>query len=283
MRVQGDAKSIAFYNEELARPRSFVCAGFAAVLSGAMLCKESLTGVVRQRSLPLQIWVGESARECREYCLLQWRGQRGQGAVSTSVRRRRELWTAACDVQKPLLLHILLQVCITILKVLIRLLRLPIESPAHALQSKLQGSVASHPQGLQGVCDDEHTCHSTCCDASWLTWGGSAPTHAIATLVPKQRQYLQLHLKACTFQPCLVYEQSVVTIHLKSLFLCRFLIQVLPAAVVAPLYFRGEIEFGVINQSSSAFNHILSDVSLVVYQVKRHSQSRRNSQFNPLM
>ncbi|CAL8470471.1 g10013 [Coccomyxa elongata] len=46
----------------------------------------------------------------------------------------------------------------------------------------------------------------------------------------------------------------------------RFLIQILPAAVVAPLFFRGEIEFGVINQSSSAFNHILSDVSLVVYQ-----------------
>ena len=51
--------------------------------------------------------------------------------------------------------------------------------------------------------------------------------------------------------------------------MCRFLIQVLPAAVVAPLYFRGEIEFGVINQSSSAFNHILSDVSLVVYQVSQ--------------
>ncbi len=46
----------------------------------------------------------------------------------------------------------------------------------------------------------------------------------------------------------------------------RFLISFLPAAVVAPLYFRGEIEFGVINQSASAFNHILSDVSLVVYQ-----------------
>ncbi|KAL3130496.1 hypothetical protein ABBQ38_008313 [Trebouxia sp. C0009 RCD-2024] len=46
----------------------------------------------------------------------------------------------------------------------------------------------------------------------------------------------------------------------------RFLIQILPAAVVAPLYFQGKIGFGVINQSSSAFNHILSDVSLVVYQ-----------------
>jgi ABC-type uncharacterized transport system fused permease/ATPase subunit len=49
----------------------------------------------------------------------------------------------------------------------------------------------------------------------------------------------------------------------------RFLIQFLPAAVVAPLYFKGEIEFGVINQSSSAFSHILGDVSLVVYQIQR--------------
>lgn len=44
------------------------------------------------------------------------------------------------------------------------------------------------------------------------------------------------------------------------------MIQILPAAVVAPLFFRGEIEFGVVSQSSSAFNHILTDVSLVVYQ-----------------
>ena len=36
--------------------------------------------------------------------------------------------------------------------------------------------------------------------------------------------------------------------------------------MVAPLYFRNQIGFGVINQSSSAFNHILTDVSLVVYQ-----------------
>eukprot|EP00892_Ulva_mutabilis_P009083 jgi/Ulvmu1/6547/UM003_0181.1 len=46
----------------------------------------------------------------------------------------------------------------------------------------------------------------------------------------------------------------------------RYIIILLPAAVVAPLYFKGEIEFGVINQSQSAFSHILSDVSLVVYQ-----------------
>lgn len=48
----------------------------------------------------------------------------------------------------------------------------------------------------------------------------------------------------------------------------RYLIQLLPAAVVAPLFFAGKIEFGVINQSQSAFNHILNDVSLVVYQIQ---------------
>nr|XP_012567564.1 ABC transporter D family member 2, chloroplastic isoform X2 [Cicer arietinum] len=46
----------------------------------------------------------------------------------------------------------------------------------------------------------------------------------------------------------------------------RYTIQVLPAAVVAPMYFSGKIEFGVINQSVSAFNHILGDFSLIVYQ-----------------
>ena len=46
----------------------------------------------------------------------------------------------------------------------------------------------------------------------------------------------------------------------------RYLIQILPAAVIAPLFFQGRIQFGVINQSLSAFNHILSDVSLIVYQ-----------------
>ncbi|KAL2896587.1 ABC transporter D family member 2 chloroplastic [Bienertia sinuspersici] len=46
----------------------------------------------------------------------------------------------------------------------------------------------------------------------------------------------------------------------------RYLIQILPAALVAPMYFSGKIEFGVINQSVSAFNHILGDVSLIIYQ-----------------
>jgi hypothetical protein len=39
-----------------------------------------------------------------------------------------------------------------------------------------------------------------------------------------------------------------------------------------PVLAAGKIEFGVINQSSSAFNHILNDVSLVVYQVRDATQ-----------
>ncbi|KAK9070614.1 hypothetical protein SSX86_011016 [Deinandra increscens subsp. villosa] len=46
----------------------------------------------------------------------------------------------------------------------------------------------------------------------------------------------------------------------------RHMIQILPAAVVSPMYFAGKIEFGVINQCVSAFNHILGDFSLIVYQ-----------------
>lgn len=46
----------------------------------------------------------------------------------------------------------------------------------------------------------------------------------------------------------------------------RHVIQILPAAVVSPMYFAGRIEFGVINQCVSAFNHILGDFSLIVYQ-----------------
>ncbi|KAL3619635.1 hypothetical protein CASFOL_034547 [Castilleja foliolosa] len=46
----------------------------------------------------------------------------------------------------------------------------------------------------------------------------------------------------------------------------RNLIQILPAAIVAPMYFSGKIDFGVINQFVSAFNYILGDFSLIVYQ-----------------
>ncbi|KAI3695213.1 hypothetical protein L1987_78204 [Smallanthus sonchifolius] len=46
----------------------------------------------------------------------------------------------------------------------------------------------------------------------------------------------------------------------------RHVILILPAAVVSPMYFSGKIEFGVIHQCVSAFNHILEDFSVIVYQ-----------------
>eukprot|EP00741_Cyanophora_paradoxa_P008692 tig00001368_g8414.t1 len=48
----------------------------------------------------------------------------------------------------------------------------------------------------------------------------------------------------------------------------RYFIQILPAAVVAPLYFAGRFEIGVVQQAYSAFNHVLGDLSVIVNQVK---------------
>lgn len=52
----------------------------------------------------------------------------------------------------------------------------------------------------------------------------------------------------------------------------RFMIQLLPVTVVAPKYFAGEIELGVISQSVGAFNHILNDLSIVVNQFEQLSR-----------
>jgi putative ATP-binding cassette transporter len=46
----------------------------------------------------------------------------------------------------------------------------------------------------------------------------------------------------------------------------NYLIQIIPALVVAPLFIRGEIEFGVITQSMMAFSVLLGSLSLVVTQ-----------------
>jgi ABC-type uncharacterized transport system fused permease/ATPase subunit len=51
----------------------------------------------------------------------------------------------------------------------------------------------------------------------------------------------------------------------------RYLVQILPVAVVAPQYFAGSIALGVISQSVGAFNHILSDLSIIVNQFERLS------------
>lgn len=46
----------------------------------------------------------------------------------------------------------------------------------------------------------------------------------------------------------------------------RYIISILPIAVVAPRYFAGAIELGAISQSAGAFSHILNDVSIIINQ-----------------
>ncbi len=46
----------------------------------------------------------------------------------------------------------------------------------------------------------------------------------------------------------------------------NYLIQIIPALVVAPLFIRGKVEFGVITQSTMAFSTLLGALSLVVTQ-----------------
>jgi vitamin B12/bleomycin/antimicrobial peptide transport system ATP-binding/permease protein len=46
----------------------------------------------------------------------------------------------------------------------------------------------------------------------------------------------------------------------------NYVIQIIPALVVAPLFIRGEVEFGVITQSAMAFSTLVGALSLVVTQ-----------------
>jgi putative ATP-binding cassette transporter len=46
----------------------------------------------------------------------------------------------------------------------------------------------------------------------------------------------------------------------------NYFVQIIPALIVAPLFIRGEVEFGVITQSAMAFSHLLGAFSLVVTQ-----------------
>ena len=46
----------------------------------------------------------------------------------------------------------------------------------------------------------------------------------------------------------------------------NYLVQILPILVVAPRYFRGEVEFGVVTQSAMAFAQLLGAFSLIVAQ-----------------
>lgn len=46
----------------------------------------------------------------------------------------------------------------------------------------------------------------------------------------------------------------------------NYMIQLIPALIVAPIYMRGEVEFGVIPQASMAFSHLVGAFSLIVTQ-----------------
>jgi putative ATP-binding cassette transporter len=46
----------------------------------------------------------------------------------------------------------------------------------------------------------------------------------------------------------------------------NYLVPILPVFIVAPLYLRGEIEFGVVTQSAMAFAQLLGALSLIVAQ-----------------
>jgi len=43
-----------------------------------------------------------------------------------------------------------------------------------------------------------------------------------------------------------------------------YMIQIFPIAIVAPQFFAGKIELGVISQSVGAFNHVLNDLSFII-------------------
>ncbi len=46
----------------------------------------------------------------------------------------------------------------------------------------------------------------------------------------------------------------------------NWMIQIIPALIIAPLFIRGEVQFGVITQSAIAFTHLLGAFSLIVTQ-----------------
>lgn len=56
----------------------------------------------------------------------------------------------------------------------------------------------------------------------------------------------------------------------------NYLIQIIPALIVAPLFIRGEQEFGVITQSAMAFSHLIAAFSLVVTQFQSISSYAAN-------
>lgn len=49
----------------------------------------------------------------------------------------------------------------------------------------------------------------------------------------------------------------------------NYMIQIIPVLIVAPLYIRGEIEFGQVTQAAMAFSHVLGAFSLIIVEFGR--------------
>lgn len=47
----------------------------------------------------------------------------------------------------------------------------------------------------------------------------------------------------------------------------KYVVQILPSMVVAPVFFKGNMEMGAISQTYFAFNHVLADLSIVVSEL----------------
>ena len=72
-----------------------------------------------------------------------------------------------------------------------------------------------------------------------------------------------------TFKEILITQSGIITAQRNLEYFTtsyRYLVQILPSLIVAPLYFTHQVELGTINQSYSAFNHILGDFSIIINQ-----------------
>jgi putative ATP-binding cassette transporter len=81
---------------------------------------------------------------------------------------------------------------------------------------------------------------------------------------PQQDRRLRRHVDAITTNL-----KRIIAVNRNLTFFTtgyNYMIQIIPALIVAPLFIRGSAEFGVIPQSSMAFAHVLGAFSLIVNQ-----------------
>ncbi len=91
-----------------------------------------------------------------------------------------------------------------------------------------------------------------------------------AVAIALTRAEAPLHQRAIVRLTYLVVNfRSILLLNLKlSLFTggYNYLIQIIPALVVGPMYLRGEVEFGVVTQAAMAFAQLVGALSLIITQ-----------------